>query len=181
MKKSLKNTKTEKNLLEAFLGESQARNKYSFFASQAKKDGLLSIAEDFLKIADNEKVHAKIWFKYLNDLSNTTANIESAINGEHYEWSQMYKEFAKTAREEGFPEIADKFDFVGNIEKSHEEYFSKILNKVKNNSVFTCDNDNAIWICAKCGHIHIGKNAPDVCPVCGHKKNYFKKNCCLKK
>ena len=174
--KKLKNTETEKNLLIAFSGESQARNKYTFFASQAKKEGFVNISKIISEIADNEKEHAKIWFNYLNDSTNTVSNIKNAVNGEHFEWSEMYKKFSIIAKKEGFEEIAKKFDQIAEIEKNHEKKFLNLLSEIENNKVFTCDN-NVVWICSKCGHIHFGKSAPEICPVCKHSKSYFKKDC----
>lgn len=174
MKTKYTGTKTEKNLEAAFAGESQARNKYTFFASKAKKDGFEQIAAIFLETADNEKEHAKIWYKELHggEVEETMTNLESAADGENYEWTDMYKEFAETAREEGFNELADKFEAVAAIEKSHEERYRKLLSNVKEKKVFSKDGD-AIWVCRNCGHIVVGKEAPEVCPVCNHPKAYF--------
>lgn len=169
----LKGTKTEANLQAAFAGESQARNKYSYYASKAKKDGYEQIAKLFEETADNEKAHAKIWFKMLNGgIKETAANLEDAANGENYEWTDMYPTFAKEAREEGFTEIATLFDAVGKIEKEHEERFKKLLNNVREGLVFSRDGDR-IWQCRNCGHIVVGKKAPQVCPVCAHPQAYF--------
>ena len=170
----LKGSQTEKNLMTAFAGESQARNKYTFFASKAKKEGYEQIAAIFLETADNEKEHAKLWFKYLNggEIPNTAANLEAAAAGENYEWTDMYKEFEKVAREEGFIEIANKFKMVGAIEKEHEERYKKLLNNVKEGVVFV-SKDVAVWKCRNCGHIVVGKFAPEICPVCSHPKAYF--------
>lgn len=165
-------TKTEKNLQEAFSGESQARNKYTFFASVAKKEGYEQIAALFLKTADNEKEHAKMWFKELMGIGDTKANLGAAADGENYEWTDMYAGFAKEAKEEGFDEIADLFLMVAAIEKEHEERYRTLLLNVKNEMVFSKDGD-AIWQCSNCGHIVIGQKAPDVCPVCKHPQAYF--------
>ncbi len=169
----LKGTKTEANLQAAFAGESQARNKYSYYASKAKKDGYEQIAKLFEETADNEKAHAKIWFKMLNGgIKETATNLEDAANGENYEWTDMYPTFAKEAREEGFTEIATLFEAVGKIEKEHEERFKKLLNNVREGLVFSRDGDR-IWQCRNCGHIVVGKKAPQVCPVCAHPQAYF--------
>ncbi len=172
--KELKGTKTEKNLQEAFAGESQARNKYTYYASKAKKDGYVQISNIFLETAANEKEHAEIWFKYLNGgkISDTMANLEDAANGENYEWTDMYARMAEEAEEEGFKEIAAKFRMVAKIEKEHEERYRKLLDNVKNECVFSKDGD-VIWQCSNCGHIIIGKKAPEICPVCDHPKAYF--------
>lgn len=171
----LKGSKTEKNLWSAFAGESQARNKYTFYASKAKKDGYVQIAEIFEETAANEKEHAKIWFKLLHDngIPDTLANLQDAAAGENYEWTDMYDTFAKEAREEGFEKIAALFEMVGQIEKEHEERYRKLIANVEGGLVFSKDQD-AIWQCANCGHIVIGKAAPEVCPVCAHPKAYFK-------
>ena len=170
----LKGSKTEANLMTAFAGESQARNKYTYFASKAKKDGYEQIAAIFLETAENEKEHAKMWFKELNggEVPSTIDNLLAAAEGENYEWTDMYKEFAETAREEGFDRIAFLFEEVGKIEKEHEERYRKLLDNVKNELVFSKDGDK-IWKCRNCGHIVIGKEAPDVCPVCNHPRAYF--------
>ena len=170
----LKGTKTEQNLLTAFAGESQARNKYTYFASKAKKDGYEQIATIFTETAENEKEHAKIWFKLLNGgaVPSTEENLQAAANGENYEWTDMYDSFAKTAREEGFDHIAYLFEEVGKIEREHEARFLKLLENVKNGVVFSRDGDR-IWKCRNCGHIVIGKSAPEVCPVCAHPQSYF--------
>lgn len=165
-------TQTLKNLETAFSGESQARNKYTYFASVAKKEGFEQISALFLKTADNEKEHAKMWFKELNGISDTAANLESAAQGENYEWTDMYSSFAKTAREEGFIDIAQKFEGVAAIEKTHEERYRKLLDNVTNECVFSKDGD-VIWQCSNCGHICVGKKAPDICPVCAHPQSYF--------
>ena len=172
--KDLKGTKTEKNLQEAFAGESQARNKYTYYASKAKKDGFVQISNIFLETAANEKEHAEIWFKYLNGgkINDTMANLEDAANGENFEWTDMYARMAEEADEEGFKEIAAKFRMVAKIEKEHEERYRKLLDNVKKECVFSKDND-AIWQCSNCGHIVIGKKAPEICPVCDHPKAYF--------
>lgn len=170
----LKGSKTEQNLAAAFAGESQARNKYTYFASKAKKDGYEQIAEIFTETANNEKEHAKIWYKILAGGVGTTAeNLLSAAMGENYEWTDMYKQFAAEAREEGFTDIAALFDMVAEIEKTHEERFRKLLENVNGSLVFSRDND-CIWECGNCGHIHIGKQAPELCPVCKHPQAYFK-------
>ncbi|MBR7136392.1 MAG: rubrerythrin family protein [Clostridia bacterium] len=168
----LKGSKTEKNLMEAFAGESQARNKYTYFASQAKKDGYVQIAAILEETANNEKEHAKLWFKYLNGIGTTAENLKSAAEGENYEWTDMYDRMAKEAEEEGFMEIAMKFKMVGAIEKEHEERYRKLLNNVEEGLVFSREGDT-IWQCSNCGHIVIGKKAPLVCPVCLHKQEYF--------
>ena len=169
----LKGTKTEKNLMEAFAGESMARNQYTYFASKAKKEGYVQIAALFEETAANEKEHAKLWFKLLNDgIASTPENLKSAANGEHYEWTYMYDRFAKEAKEEGFDQIAALFEGVAAIEKEHEERYRKLLANIKDEAVFSKDND-IIWICSNCGHIVIGKKAPAVCPVCAHPQSYF--------
>ncbi len=171
---NIKGSKTEANLLAAFAGESQARNKYTYYASQAKKDGYEQIAAVFLETADNEKEHAKIWFKQLHGgkVPGTIDNLKDAASGENYEWTEMYAEFAKTAREEGFNEIADLFEGVGKIEKEHEERYLALLKNIEDGVVFKKDKV-AIWKCRNCGHIHVGEGAPEVCPVCNHPKSYF--------
>jgi rubrerythrin len=170
--KDLKGTKTEKNLWEAFAGESQARNKYTYFASKAKKDGYVQIAKIFEETAANEKEHAEIWFKLLNGIGSTAENLKSAAEGENYEWTDMYDQMAKDAREEGFDHIAFLFEEVGKIEKEHEERYRKLLANVEGGLVFSRDGD-MIWQCSNCGHIHVGKQAPEVCPVCVHPQAYF--------
>ena len=172
--KELKGTKTEKNLQEAFAGESMARNKYTYFASKAKKDGYVQIAAIFEETAGNEKEHAKMWYKLLNGgkVSDTAINLEDAANGENFEWTDMYDRMAKEADEEGFPEIAEKFRAVGEIEKHHEERYRKLLQNINDKIVFSRDGD-VIWQCANCGHIVIGKDAPEICPVCDHPQSYF--------
>ena len=170
----LKGSKTEKNLMAAFAGESQARNKYTFYASKAKKDGFEQIAAIFEETAANEKEHAKIWFKLLHDgqIPSTEENLLDAANGVNYEWTDMYAEFAQTAEEEGFNHIAYLFREVGKIEKEHEERYRKLLKNINDKLVFTKDGD-AIWQCRNCGHIVIGKSAPEICPVCNHPQSYF--------
>ena len=174
MKTKYAGTKTEKNLEAAFAGESQARNKYDFFASQAKKDGFEQIAAIFQETADNEKEHAKMWFKLLNggNVPSTAENLQSAADGENYEWTDMYDRMAKEAREEGFDRIAFLFESVGKIEKEHEERYRKLLENVTDGLVFSKDGDK-IWKCRNCGHIVVGKQAPNVCPVCEHPQSYF--------
>ncbi len=170
----LKGTKTEQNLMTAFAGESQARNKYSYWASKAKKDGYVQIANIFEETAANEKEHAKMWFKHLEggSIRSTVENLQAAADGENYEWTDMYATFAKEAREEGFDEIADQFEGVAAIEKEHEKRFLKLLDNIKKECVFSRDGD-VIWQCGNCGHIVIGKKAPEVCPVCAHPQSYF--------
>ena len=170
----LKGTKTEKNLMEAFAGESQARNKYTFFASKAKKEGYEQIAAIFQETADNEKEHAKMWFKLLNggDIPTTTENLKAAANGENFEWTDMYERMAKEAKEEGFDRIAYLFEAVGKIEKEHEERYLKLLDNVETGKVFDC-GEVKVWKCRNCGHIHVGPKAPEVCPVCSHPKAFF--------
>ena len=174
MKTKYSGTKTEKNLEAAFAGESQARNKYDFYASKAKKDGYEQIAAIFAETALNEKEHAKMWYKELHGgaVEPTNINLEAAADGENYERTDMYAGFAKTAREEGFEELAVKFEEVAKIEKSHEERYRKLLSNVNDKKVFSKDGD-VIWVCRNCGHIVIGKNAPEVCPVCEHPQAYF--------
>ena len=169
----LKGTKTEKNLMEAFAGESQARNKYTYFASKAKKEGYEQIAAIFQETADNEKEHAKMWFKLLNNgIPSTAENLKAAAEGENFEWTDMYEKMAKEAKEEGFDHIAYLFAEVGKIEKEHEERYKKLLENLENGLVFSKDGDK-IWKCRNCGHICIGKEAPEVCPVCAHPRAYF--------
>ncbi|MBQ7701086.1 MAG: rubrerythrin family protein [Candidatus Methanomethylophilaceae archaeon] len=165
-------TQTEKNLMEAFAGESQARNKYTYFASKAKKEGYEQIAEIFLKTADNEKEHAKIWFKELEGIGTTAQNLGAAADGENFEWTDMYEGFAKTAEAEGFPELAKKFRMVGEIEKRHEERYRALLKNVEAQEVFK-KSSVKVWECRNCGHIVVGEKAPDVCPVCNHPQSYF--------
>ena len=170
----LKGSKNEKCLQAAFAGESQARNKYTYYASKAKKEGYEQIAAIFLETAENEKEHAKLWFKYLEggEIKDTASNLQDAANGENYEWTEMYADFAKIAEEEGFKEIALKFRAVAAIEKHHEERYKKLLANVKEGVVFVGD-DLAVWKCRNCGHIVVGKYAPKVCPVCNHPQSYF--------
>ena len=169
----LKGSKTEANLMAAFAGESQARNKYTYYASKAKKDGYEQIAALFEETAGNEKEHAKMWYKLLNNgIGSTAENLKAAAAGENFEWTDMYDRFAKEAREEGFEQIAKLFEGVGQIEKEHEERYKKLLENLENGLVFSKDGDK-IWICRNCGHIHIGKEAPQVCPVCSHPQAYF--------
>ncbi len=168
----LKGSKTEKNLMEAFAGESEARNKYTYFASTAKKEGYEQIAAIFQQTADNEKEHAKMWFKELGGIGDTAANLLAAAEGENYEWTDMYDRFAKDAEEEGFTALAAKFRMVGAIEKTHEERYRKLLNNVEIQAVFEKSGET-MWECRNCGHIVIGKKAPEICPVCAHPKAYF--------
>lgn len=165
-------TQTEKNLQAAFAGESQARNKYTYFASTAKKEGYEQIAAIFLKTADNEKEHAKMWFKELQGIGNTAQNLAAAAEGENYEWTDMYEEFARTAEAEGFPELAKKFRGVGAIEKAHEERYRALLQNVETAQVFE-KSTVKVWECRNCGHIVVGTQAPEVCPVCNHPQSYF--------
>lgn len=171
---NLKGSKTEANLQAAFAGESQARNKYTYFASKAKKEGFEQIAAIFLETAENEKEHAKMWYKFLNggEINSTAENLKDAAAGENYEWTSMYAEFAKTAHEEGFEDIAKKFEGVAKVEKEHEERYKKLLDNITKELVFSKDGEK-IWQCRNCGHICIGKEAPEVCPVCDHPKAYF--------
>jgi len=169
---NLKGSKTEQNLWAAFAGESQARNKYNYFASVAKKEGYEQISEIFAKTADNEKEHAKMWFKALGELGNTAENLLHAAEGENYEWTDMYATFAKEAEEEGFVELAAKFRMVAAIEKTHEERYRKLLNNVEVKAVFE-KADMEIWECRNCGHLIMGKKAPEICPVCAHPQSYF--------
>ncbi len=168
----LKGSKTEKNLLQALAGESVARNKYTYFASVAKKEGYEQISAIFQKTADNEKEHAKMWFKALGELGNTAQNLKSAADGENYEWTDMYANFAKDAEEEGFTELAAKFRMVAAIEKSHEERYLALLSNVEMQKVFE-KSEQIMWECRNCGHLVIGKKAPELCPVCAHPKSYF--------
>ena len=170
----LKGSKTEQNLMAAFAGESQARNKYTYYASKAKKEGYEQIAALFEETANNEKEHAKIWFKELHggEIPTTAENLLDAAEGENYEWTDMYAEFAKTAREEGFTRIALLFEGVAKIEKEHEERYRKLLENVNNEMVFSKDGEK-VWVCRNCGHVHVGKEAPQVCPVCAHPRAYF--------
>ncbi len=168
----LKGSKTEKNLMTAFAGESQARNKYTYFASVAKKEGYEQIAEIFLKTADNEKEHAKMWFKHLGELGTTAQNLAAAAAGENYEWTDMYDTFAKEAQEEGFTQIAYQFRAVAAIEKAHEERYRALISNVEMQKVFE-KSEETMWECRNCGHLVIGKKAPAVCPVCAHPGSYF--------
>lgn len=170
----LKGTKTEANLMAAFAGESQARNKYTYYASKAEKEGYKQIANFFRETAENEKEHAKLWFKFLHDgdIPSTEANLADAANGEHFEWTDMYAEFAKTAKEEGFTRLAYLFEAVGKIEKSHEERYLKLLENIKSGEVFA-RQESHVWICTNCGHLHTGEKALEKCPVCDHPKSYF--------
>ena len=172
----LNGSKTLENLKTAFAGESQARNKYTYFASKAKKEGYEQIAAIFEETAGNEKEHAKMWFKYIEggEIKDTISNLNQAADGENYEWTDMYDEFARVAEEEGFKEIAQKFKMVGEIEKHHEERFRKLLKNIDDEVVFSSDEDT-IWICRNCGHVVIGKKAPAVCPVCAHPQSYFER------
>ena len=174
MSKSIKGTRTEANLLAAFAGESQARNKYTYYASRAKKDGYEQIAALFTETAENEKEHAKIWFKLLHDgaVPDTVTNLKDAAAGENYEWTDMYATVAKDAREEGFSEIAALFEGVAKIEKEHEERYLALLKNIEDGVVFKKDNVR-VWKCRNCGHIHVGESAPEVCPVCAHPQAYF--------
>ena len=172
----LKGSKTEANLMTAFAGESQAINKYTYFASKAKKEGYEQISAIFTETANNEKEHAKIWFKLLNggEIGTTAENLKAAAEGENYEWTDMYKEFAETAREEGFDHIAYLFDEVAKIEKEHEERYLTLLGNVNNDLVFK-KGEETVWICRNCGHVYVGDEAPKVCPVCAHPQSYFEK------
>ena len=168
-------TQTEKNLMEAFAGESQARNKYTYFASRAKKDGFEQISALFLKTAENEKEHAKLWFKELNGIGDTSENLNAAADGENYEWTDMYEEFAKTAEAEGFHELAAKFRGVAKIEKHHEERYRALLKNIETNQVFE-KSEEKVWECRNCGHIVSGTKSPEICPVCAHPQSYFEIN-----
>ena len=170
----LKGSKTEQNLMTAFAGESQARNKYSYYASKAKKDGYEQLAAIFEETANNEKEHAKLWFKWLHDgaVPDTKTNLQDAANGENYEWTEMYKEFAETAKEEGFDELARLFEMVGEIEKHHEERYLKLLQNIEDDRVFRKDGDK-IWVCRNCGYVYTGKEALEVCPVCAHPQSFM--------
>ena len=172
MNNKYKGTQTEKNLEAAFAGESQARNKYTYFASVAKKEGYEQISSIFLKTADNEKEHAKMWFKEMQGIGNTAQNLDAAANGENYEWTDMYEEFAKTAEAEGFKELAEKFRKVGEIEKRHEERYRALLKNVETAEVFK-KSQVKVWECRNRGHMVVGTNAPEVCPVCAHPQSYF--------
>lgn len=175
MKTKYSGTQTEKNLLEAFAGESQARNKYTYFASKAKKEGYEQIAALFLKTAENEKEHAKLWFKELNGIGDTAENLAAAAEGENYEWTDMYSGFAKTAEEEGFTELAARFRLVAAIEKHHEERYRALLKNIETASVFE-KNEVKVWECRNCGHIVVGTSAPQTCPACNHPQSYFEIN-----
>ena len=170
----LKGSRTEANLMTAFAGESQARNKYTYYASKAKKDGYVQIAQIFEETANNEKEHAKIWFKLLHDggVPSTIENLKDAAAGENYEWTEMYAEFAVVAKEEGFDHIAALFEMVAKIEKDHEERYKKLLANIEGGLVFSREGD-MMWVCSNCGHVHFGKEAPELCPVCAHPKAYF--------
>ena len=172
----LKGSRTEKNLMKAFAGESEARNKYSYYASKAKKDGYEQIAAIFEETANNEKEHAKLWFKQLHggEVPDTLTNLHDAANGENYEWTTMYKEFADVAKEEGFDEIARLFSAVAEIEKHHEERYLKLVGNIDNNIVFE-RGEERVWICRNCGHITVGNKAPEICPVCNHPQSYFER------
>lgn len=172
MENKYKGTQTEKNLEAAFAGESQARNKYTYFASVAKKEGYEQIAALFLKTAENEKEHAKLWFKELKGIGNTSENLSAAADGENYEWTDMYENFAKTAEAEGFTELAARFRAVGAIEKEHEERYRALLQNVESAKVFE-KSEIKVWECRNCGHVVVGKKAPDVCPVCNHPQSFF--------
>ena len=172
MDNKYKGTKTEKNLEAAFAGESQARNKYTFFASVAKKEGYEQISSLFLKTADNEKEHAKMWFKELSGIGNTSENLAAAAEGENYEWTDMYDEFAKTAEEEGFTELAEKFRLVAEIERHHEERYRALLKNIETAQVFE-KSEVKVWECRNCGHICVGTKAPEVCPACNHPQSFF--------
>jgi len=169
---NLNGSKTEQNLKTAFSGESEARNKYTYFASVAKKEGFEQISNIFKETADNEKEHAKLWFKHLSGLGDTKANLKSAASGEHFEWAEMYKEFAQTAKEEGFEQIAAQFEHVAAIEKHHEERYLRLLENIEKGIVFN-RSEQQKWICLNCGHIHEANDAPDICPTCAHPKAYF--------
>jgi rubrerythrin len=174
MKENIKGTKTEQNLMTAFAGESQARNKYTYYASKAKKEGYVQIAKLFEETANNEKEHAKIWFKLLHggEVADTLTNLADAAAGENYEWTDMYATFAKEAKEEGFDHIAKLFEMVAAIEKDHEERYLKLLHNIKDGIVFSREGD-CIWQCSNCGHVHVGKKSPELCPVCAHPQSYF--------
>lgn len=171
----IKNTKTEKNLLAGFAGESQARNKYTYFASVAKKEGYEQISEFFLKTAENEKEHAKLWFKALGELGTTSQNLFHAAEGENYEWTTMYEQFAQDAEEEGFTLLAKQFRGVADVEKTHEERYKQLLSNLQSDKVFKKDKE-IVWECRNCGHIHIGEEAPTLCPVCAHPQAYFEQH-----
>ena len=166
-------TRTEQNLLTAFAGESQARNKYTYFASKAKKEGFEQIAAIFLETAENEKEHAKLWFKELDGIGSTLENLKAAAEGENYEWTEMYAEFAKVAEEEGFKEVAARFRLVAQVEKHHEERYKALFANIENNEVFTKKTGIQVWKCRNCGYIYVGETAPKVCPCCAHPQSYF--------
>lgn len=168
----LKGSRTEQNLIAAFAGESEARNKYTYYAERARENGYEQIANLFEATADNEKAHAKQWFELLHGIGTTEENLKDAAAGEHFEWSEMYATFAKEAKEDGFPQIAAKFELVAKIEKEHEERYLKLLENVENGLVFSKEGDT-VWICMNCGHIHVGKTAPKICPVCSYPQAYF--------
>lgn len=174
----LKGTKTEKNLMMAFEGESMARTKYTYYSSKAKKEGYEQIAALFMETAENEKEHAKLWFKLLhnNEIPDTMTNLKDAASGENYEWTEMYAEFAKTARDEGFDEIANTFELVGKVEKHHEERYRKLIENIENGMVFKKDGV-VVWKCRNCGHIHVGEKAPEICATCKHPKSFFELHC----
>ena len=176
MENKYKGTQTEKNLETAFAGESQARNKYTYFASVAKKEGYEQISALFLETADNEKEHAKLWFKELNGIGDTKANLKAAAEGENYEWTDMYKTFAETAEKEGFPELAARFRLVADVEKHHEERYLKLLENVNNLNVFKKDAEVSVWKCRNCGYIVVSKEAPKLCPCCLHPQAFFELN-----
>lgn len=171
----LKGSKTEANLMAAFAGESQARNKYTYYASKAKKDGYQQVSAIFEETAGNEKEHAKIWFKLFHGIGDTLENLKDAADGETYEYTEMYPEFAKVAHEEGFEDIAALFEGVAAIEKEHAQRYLKLVGNVEDNIVFQSNDDQTVWVCRNCGHIHIGKDAPEICPICAHPKAYFEK------
>ncbi len=174
---NLKGSQTEANLMAAFAGESQARNKYTYYSSQAKKDGYVQVGNIFMETAENEKEHAKLWFKLLHGgMPGTIENLKDAADGENYEWTEMYKGFAKTAREEGFVRIAEMFEGVASVEKEHEERYLKLLASVKGGTVFSRDN-SVQWKCNNCGYVHFSDHAPEVCPVCSHPRDYFEVKC----
>ncbi|MCK9351077.1 MAG: rubrerythrin family protein [Clostridiales bacterium] len=177
--KDLKGTKTEANLQEAFAGESMAHTKYQYYASKAKKEGYVQIANFFEETSRNEKEHAKLWFKYLHgeDVPVTTVNLEDAADGENYEWTDMYARFAKEAEEEGFTKIAKKFKLVGEVERHHEARYRKLLSNLEEDIVFEREDGETVWICINCGHLHVGKKAPKLCPTCDHPQSYFEVFC----
>ena len=172
----LKGSRTEQNLMTAFAGESQARNKYTYFASVARKEGYEQIAAIFEQTANNEKEHAKLWFKALGELGDTAQNLAAAAAGENYEWTEMYREFARVAREEGFIAIARQFEMVAEVEKTHEERYQKLLANVENDEVFTNKTGIVVWRCRNCGYLHTAAAAPKICPVCAHPQAYFEKD-----